>query len=412
MNPLEEIVELIRQESGIQLHPDRYRALRGAIARAEPNADAAAFLELLDQPGRGLAMARLLDEVTVHESSFFREWDALDALSWRLMLAHAQARGSSVIRVWSAACSAGEEPYSLAIAACEAFASTDPPVRILGTDISLGALERAREGRYRERPMLGVSPELRSRYFTQDGTEQSVGERARRIVEFRSHNLARDPIPPLGEEPFDLVLCRNVLIYFDADTVERVLPALERSIHPEGTLILGTADTLCGTNQRLTRSLERRDAANSRPVARRRPLGRRPEKAVTLGEALEAAGAGRYDEALAGTDALLARDPLDAEASFVRGLVLLESGSFAQAAEALRRALYLEPGFGLAAFQLGRAYDGLGDEPAARRVYAQALRVLEPDDTRHELLLGQTDVGDIAAACSARLEALAESAAT
>jgi chemotaxis protein methyltransferase CheR len=404
------IAELIRQESGIQVQADRYPALRAAIGRAEPNADPAAFLELAHELGRGpAALARLIDEVTVHESSFFREWAGLEALSWRLMLAHAHARGSSVIRVWSAACSTGEEAYSLAIAACEAFAPGDPPVRILGTDIANAALDGARQGRYRERPLRAISPAIRSRYFTPDGTEQLIGERPRSVVEFRQHNLARDPAPPPEEEPFDLVLCRNVLIYLDAETVERVIPALERSVYPDGTLILGTADALCGTTRRLTRFAEHSDAkapGTPRSAALRRPLGRAPKRNATLAEAVRAAGEGRYEEALADTGALLALDPLDADASFVRGLVLLEAGSFADAADSLRRALYVDPSFGLAAFQLGRAYDGLGDETAARRFYAQALRALEPGDERHELLLGQTDLGDIAAACSARLQAL------
>jgi chemotaxis protein methyltransferase CheR len=406
---LEQVAELIREASGIQLQPNRYPALRAAIGRAEPQADAAGFLKLAADPERGPeALARLIDEVTVHESSFFREWAGLEALSWRLMLSRAHARGSSVIRVWSAACSTGEEPYSLAIAACEAFAPATPPVRILGTDIANAALDRAREGRYRERPLRAVSEAIRSRYFTHEGKEHTIGERPRRLVEFRQHNLAHDPSPPAGEEPFDLVLCRNVLIYLDAETIERVLPALERSVQPDGTLILGTADTLCDTTQRLTRFAERgtAEAPASDAVELRRPLGRAPERDATLADAVRAASEERYDDALADTGALLARDPLDADASFVRGLVLLENGSFTEAVESLRRALYVDPSFGLAAFQLGRAYDGLGDEAAARRFYAQALRALEPGDQRHELLLGQTDLGDIAAACSARLQAL------
>ncbi|HVU76778.1 MAG TPA: CheR family methyltransferase [Gaiellaceae bacterium] len=411
-NALEEIAELINQVSGIQ-HPNHDRSLRAAISRIEPTLDAAAFLELLRHPSRGEAvLARLLDEVTVHESSFFREWEGLVPLSWHAMLAQAHARGSSVVRVWSAACSTGEEPYSLALSAWEAFGGADPPVRILGTDISRGALDDARAGRYRDRSLREVPAAMRAKYFTDDDMDHVIGERPRRLVEFREHNLAHDPVPPFGEEPFDLVLCRNVLIYLDAETVERVIPALERSTHPDGTLILGTADTLCGTTQRLARFAEQADAPvekHSRPGRLRRPLGRFPDRRATLAEALEAAGEGRYHDALVQADAMLARDPLDADACFVRGLVLLESGSLVAAAESLRRALYIEPSFGVAAFQLGRAYDRLGDEAAARRVYAQALRTLDSDDERQELLLGQTGVSDIAAACSARLEALTES---
>jgi tetratricopeptide (TPR) repeat protein len=101
---------------------------------------------------------------------------------------------------------------------------------------------------------------------------------------------------------------------------------------------------------------------------------------------------------------MLADDPLDADAHFIDGLVTLEAGDLARAAGAFRRALYADATFGLAAFALGRAYDALGDATAARRAYAQALRLLDPEDDRHEVMLQQVDVGDIAAACRARLE--------
>jgi tetratricopeptide (TPR) repeat protein len=97
---------------------------------------------------------------------------------------------------------------------------------------------------------------------------------------------------------------------------------------------------------------------------------------------------------------------LNADAYFVRGLVELESGLTLDAVSSLRRALYLDPSFGLAAFTLGRAYDAEGDRAAARRSYRQALRALDPSDDRHEPILAQVDLGDVAAACRARLAAL------
>ena len=190
-----------------------------------------------------------------------------------------------------------------------------------------------------------------------------------------------------------------------------MIAALEGALHHDGMLILGAADTLCGTTRRLTQQ-----ALNERiPPARgasaggsvlRRPLGRAPQHQATLAGAVRAASEGRRVDALADTEVLLAAQPLDADAAFVRGLVLLESGSVTEAAAALRRALYVDPTFGLAAFQLGRAYDELGDTTAAKRSYGQALRTLEPEDERHELLLGQVDLGDVAAAAQARLKAL------
>jgi Flp pilus assembly protein TadD len=107
--------------------------------------------------------------------------------------------------------------------------------------------------------------------------------------------------------------------------------------------------------------------------------------------------------ALAEVKSLLIVNPLDADAQFVYGLVVLEAGEPARAAAAFRKALYTDPSFALAAFTLGCANDALGDKAAARRAYEQALRILDPADDRHELLLQQIDMGDIAAACQARL---------
>jgi tetratricopeptide (TPR) repeat protein len=101
--------------------------------------------------------------------------------------------------------------------------------------------------------------------------------------------------------------------------------------------------------------------------------------------------------------ALLAADPLDTDALYLRGLVALSAGQPQRAVGALRSALYADPAFALAAFTLGRAYDAAGDHPAARRAYHQALRLLDPQDHRHDLLLQQVDLGDIAAACRLRL---------
>jgi chemotaxis protein methyltransferase CheR len=127
----------------------------------------------------------------------------------------------------------------------------------------------------------------------------------------------------------------------------------------------------------------------------------------TVGDARTAANAGDLTEAIAITGEILARDPLDAEAYFVRGLAELAAGDPGPASESLRRALYIDPSFALAAFQLGRAQDLRGDDRAARRAYRQALSALDDGDAgaseRHQELLEQVHTGDIAAACRARL---------
>src|SRR5204863_9119693 len=128
--------------------------------------------------------------------------------------------------VWVAACASGEEAYTLAVLASEAFAPAEPPVSILATDISLATLVRAREGHYGRRALRGLDDQMRDPYFVPVGDGVAVDERLRGLVEFRRHNLTRDSVPPLGHDQFELIACRNVLIYFDGDAVERVIGAL------------------------------------------------------------------------------------------------------------------------------------------------------------------------------------------
>jgi chemotaxis protein methyltransferase CheR len=359
--------------------------------------------------GRPL-VERLIDEVTIKETTFVRDRRQLDGITWRLLLERAREAGSDRIRVWSAGCATGEEPYTLALLAADAFAPADPPVDVLGTDVSGAALEAAQAGTYRERAVRELAETQRRRYLEkqEDGT-YVVGPRLRQFVRFARHNLARDPMPPLGEAPFDLVFCRNVLIYFDAPLIERVIAGLEHSVRPSGTLVVGAADALYGTASRLA-SLTAALVPGKQAALRvlRRPLGRRDElsREDRVEAALAAAGAHRREEAIAHADALLAAEPLDADAYFLRGMVEIDAGGAAHAVTSLRRALYIDPTFALASFTLGRAYDHLGDTTAARRAYEQALRTLDPEDDRHELLLQQVDLGDVAAACRARLSLL------
>ena len=406
---LAQLALLVERESGIRLKPSQFQSLRAALDRAAPGLGVPGFLAgaALDGHGRGL-VERLLDEVTVKETTFLRDRAQLESIPWGELRATAHARGDGVIRAWSAGCATGEEPLTMALLAWERL-GPEPPVAILGTDLSHAALAAARAGRYRARAVRELEPDRVARWFVQDGDEYVVDPGLRRLVDFQRHNLVRDPVPPPGTGPFDLILCRNVVIYFDLPVVERVLASLEAALVPGGLLVLGAADALCATAGRLggvTRTQTPAGAPERRPL--RRPLGRRPvrPREQVLAHALEAANRGSADEAVAQASELLADDPLDADAYFLRGMVELESGDPAHAVDSLRRALYADPTFGLAAFTLARACDALGDRDAARRAYEQALRTLEPEDDRHELLLQQVDLGDVAAACRARLAAL------
>jgi chemotaxis methyl-accepting protein methylase len=371
------IAALVRQETGIALPAAREAALRAAMERAAPGLDSDAFLRAVSDAGGDRALLdRLIDEVTVQETTFLRHRRQLDAVAWPGHLRDARAAGSDTIRVWSAGCASGEEAYTLALLAAEALAPAPATVDVLGTDVSGAALAAAAAGRYRERAVRGLEPSLRARYLERqpDGS-YLVRERLRRLVRFRRHNLAGDPIPPHGEAAFDVVVCRNVLIYFEAPLARRVIAQLGRSLRPGGVLLLGAVD-----------GLQRMSVPSARPAGPAPPVAVARSRAETWPRA-----------------ALLASNSRDADAHYVQGLVALANGEPARAVTAFRRALCTDAAFTLAAFALGRGYDALGDRPAARRAYEQALRTLDLEDHRHQAMLQQVDIGDIAAACRARL---------
>jgi chemotaxis protein methyltransferase CheR len=296
-----------------------------------------------------------------------------------------------VLRVWSAACATGEEPYSLALLACEAFGTPSPPVSILATDVASSALAAVTAGVYRARAVQAVEEPLRSRYFSLAAGTFTVVPALRELVTVAHHNLVADAYPPLGEIPFHLLLCRNVLIYFDGETCSRVVAGLERALEPGGRLLLGAADALC--------VLDRAVVKLYRPLPVRPGTGRearheRPRPAVI--EPLPRPGV---------------PDLMDPGVDYLRGLDELESGDPAAAISSLRRVLYLDPEFELAAFALGRAHEEAGEPQAACRRYQQVLHILDARPESGERLAGPIDAATVIDACEARLAVLTDSGA-
>jgi chemotaxis protein methyltransferase CheR len=385
------LAELIQRVAGVRLEQSRHHALRAALARAWPGVPHADVLcRALDPVAGPGTVTRLIDEITIKETSFLRDRNQLASIDWHGLHAGARASGSPVVRVWSAACSTGAEPYSLALLACEAFASNTPPVRILASDISPAALAVAASGRYRARLAQRVDEPLRSRYLGGSGEALTVIPALRELVTFVQHNLVSDAYPPAGAAPFELILCRNVLIYFDSETCAHVVAGLERSLVPAGRLVLGAADALCvlehpaGALHPERASVRRSTApARSRPprsrhaVTRERPPPTRPTE-----------------------------DPMNPDAHYLQGLAQLESGDSIGAISSLRRVLYLDPEFELAAFALGRAHEHAGNGRAACRHYEQALRMLRARSEPGERLTGPIDAATVTDACEARIAAL------
>jgi chemotaxis protein methyltransferase CheR len=220
---------------------------------------------LLYTPGRKAEMARMLEAVTIRETYFFREPRQLEALRDELLPGVAGENSASrTLRIWSAGCASGEEPYSVAIVVLESGLFDGWSVEILGTDLVPEAVEAARRGLYRESSLRAVSGERRERYFTKEGANAwRLDERVRRMVAFDILNLA-DERAVASFPVFDLVLCRNVLIYFGEAARRRTVIAFYHRLREGGFLLLGHAETLAALDTGFTLCHLERDVVYQR----------------------------------------------------------------------------------------------------------------------------------------------------
>lgn len=240
----ETVVRIVHERSGLIFSPGRRSMVEETIHRVMARAG---IRDLLCFAGavktESTLRDELISELTVGETYFFRESEQLGFIRREVVPSLLRGRPEGrTLRVWSAGCATGEEPYSLAILFYQLGLSAS--TRILGTDISPPRLEAARRARYSRWSFRGVPKEVVGAYFNQRGAYLELAPRLRNAVEFRWLNLAGDryPSPETGIGELDLVLCRNVLIYFDADTVAAVAERLIDSLSEDGWLFLGAAD--------------------------------------------------------------------------------------------------------------------------------------------------------------------------
>jgi chemotaxis protein methyltransferase CheR len=239
--------QLMHEHAGIALaeNKDYFVATRLAALADEvgiPGVDA--LVDKLRQLAFGELHASAIEALTVNETSFFRDAPIFDILLKRVLPELVERRkGERTFQVWSAACSTGEEPYSLAMLMRARFPELGQwKFSVLATDISQRVLAKAREGLYTQREIgRGLPKDMLHRFFVQEGCSWRAGRELRGMIDFRELNL-RKPIP--YQRTFDLILMRNVLIYFDDETKRDVLMRIAQALRPQGVLVLGNADAL------------------------------------------------------------------------------------------------------------------------------------------------------------------------
>ena len=239
------------ERSGLALTPDKAYLIESRltpIARRLRLKDVEDLIALLRRDGRAPVGMQVVEAMTTNETLFFRDgWPFERFRTTLLPELMNQNQHTRRIRIWCAACSSGQEPYSLAMLLAEAGRQLDGwYVDLIATDISEEMLQRGRDGWYSAfEVQRGLSPELLKKYFVKDGEGWRIDEKLRAMVKFRNFNLLSDPVAAaLG--PLDLIFCRNVLIYFDEITRKRVFAGMARVLRPGGFLCLGGAETVIG----------------------------------------------------------------------------------------------------------------------------------------------------------------------
>ncbi len=241
---------LLKQRSGLVLSRDKAYLLE---SRLMPVARKWSLkgLEELASSVRAKKDEKLLRDITeamtTNESSFFRDSKPFEQFRTVVMpkLMASPRSGQRRLRIWSAAASSGQEAYSLAMNLQEDRAKVAGwTIEILGTDISSEILQKARAGTYTQfEVQRGLPIQYLVKYFTQKGDKWEISSDIKRMVQFKEFNLLQDP-GSLGK--FDVVFCRNVLIYFDQPTKGKVLANIAKLMPPDGVLYLGGAETVLG----------------------------------------------------------------------------------------------------------------------------------------------------------------------
>lgn len=334
---------------------------------------------------------RLIHAVTVRHSWFYRDPGQLDGLLQRMQARYAETR-TRPLDVWIAGCAAGEEAWTIAMLAADLGIA----LRLHATDVDAVALKLAQLGEYGAWSLREL-PQRLQRFIEPmgEGRWRITDELRSHDISFRQHNLCEAPLPG----PFDVISCRNVLIYFEPVRAKLVVDGLRRSLRDDGELLLGAGDLLFRIDDRvraisaLARPANKPEPVRPRPQpklepsppapsVRTRPVARPEEPAPTepLGAAGRAVEIGDYEVALERLAVILEADPLDAEAHLWTGIAQHKLGREQLATQALRRARCLAPQLWPASLFAALAHERRGLWSAAQRCWAELERAISASD--------------------------------
>ncbi len=265
--------ELVKSRCGLHFDEDSRFIVEKRLARRVQECGLGSFaayhLLLRDGSAGEEEFSNVVDALTTNETYFFRELGQMRALMDEIipeLLNRRRTAGiDTPIGIWSAGCSSGEEPYTIVILAKEAGLDPGKDIRVYASDISKSMLHKSRRGVYREASFRETSAYVRDRYFTAKDGHNRINDEIKDHVDFINLNLLdRDKIALLGA--MDVILCRNVIIYFDLETKQKVIETFHDKLKPGGYLLLGHSESLINVSSAFELKHLTRDLVYRRPV--------------------------------------------------------------------------------------------------------------------------------------------------
>jgi len=412
---LDRFSEAITRRLGLQFEDAKLGFLGEVLQRRLEtlNRPLETYLRMLETQSCDGELGPLAQELTVAETYFFRNIEQFRALAEIALPDRMRVRSPDrALRILSAACASGEEAYSIAVVVRETIADPSWQVSIRAVDLNPAVLEKAARAHYSTWSLRETSPEARLKWFRQDGRDMILDEAVRRAVDFEVRNLATDDPDLWRPGAYDVVFCRNVLMYFSPEQARAVIARIARSLAPGGYLFLGHAETLRGVSDdfhlRHTHGAfyyERKDEIGP-PVAREayvapasiapatsvetfseawfdaireaservealtaksaaRPVRPPTRRAWDLGPALDLMRRERFTEALSSVRHLPAESEHDPDALLLQAMLLAHGGAFSDAEGVCRRLLAIDELNAGAHYALALCREGVADRDGA-----------------------------------------------
>lgn len=416
---MEDICKIIHEKLGIVVKPDNQDLIKFIIKSSTENAnDLADYINKLKiSDANSIILKQLIATITIGETYFFRDKKQMDALQQFVIpniIKKKIASDKKTLRVWSAGCSSGEEIYTMIIMFNELLPELSSwNYQFLATDINTDSLSKAIEGRFRSWSMRAIPRKIQDKYFDFDGRDYIIKNEIKNKATFEYLNLNSNLYPSLlnGTSDQDLILCRNVLIYFDIQHVSSIIEKLSSSLCDNGFLLLGASDPCLVENTKLSNSniipsLWVKSSILTKSITSKQVNIRKPamtvsmvprksdikftkshdmksikskidllesqskwdeiisvvnaslllsdkESSLYVTKANALANLGKTKEALEECEKCLRNDPLNAEAYFIKALILSEMQKPSEAEKSFRKALFINPDFLICRYQLG-----------------------------------------------------------